>query len=103
MEEITEWTFECRKVFPKLDRLTVETAYAKISKKLLGRMKGKTISFTDIDATKLLLEGTTNKKRVLKSDKHFQIEVNQNLQKNRATRTKKTSSTTCATTRTHAH
>ncbi len=81
MSEVIEWLFECRKVFPKLDRFAIEGTYAPLSHKLLGKMKGTAVSFTDIDAAKLLLEGIADKKRSIKSANKFQIEVNQNLQK----------------------
>ena len=81
MSEVIEWLFECREVFPKLDKFAIEGIYAPLSCKLLGRMKGAAVSFTDIDAARLLLEGIADKKRSLKSENKFQIEVNQNLQK----------------------
>lgn len=81
MDEVVEWLFECRKVFPKLDKFAIEGAYAPLSYKLLGRMKGAAVSFTDIDAARLLLEGVADRKRSIKSENKFQIEVNQNLQK----------------------
>jgi len=81
MEECAEWVFECRKVFPALDKLAVEAAYAKTPKKALGRVKGTVKVAQDFDARELLLTGTKKSKNSKKLEEKFIIEINQEIKK----------------------
>lgn len=81
MNECIEWVFECRKVFPALDKLAIEATYAKTPKKVLGRVKGTVKVLQDFDAKEFLLTGNKKTKNNKKLEERFIIEINEKLKK----------------------
>jgi len=81
MDECMEWAFECRKVFPTLDKFSIEAGYAKTPKNALGRVKGIVKAAQDFDAIELLLTGIKKSKNSKKLEEKFTIEINQEIKK----------------------
>jgi len=76
-----EWAFECRKVFPRLDKLAIEAIYAKTPKNVLGRTKGIVQVCQGFDARELLLTGAKKNRSNKKLEEKFIIEISQEIQK----------------------
>ncbi|MBL7169407.1 MAG: hypothetical protein ISS48_00105 [Candidatus Aenigmarchaeota archaeon] len=81
MDDCLEWLFGCRKVFPKLDKLSIRAEYKKMSYKKLGYVKGLIFQKEEIDPEVLLLEGVVKKKRKKKLRGNFTVFINENFKK----------------------
>jgi hypothetical protein len=80
-KECMDWFLDCRKVFPKLDKETVHSAYKEMTHKRLGYVSAKMKKVPDFDAEALLLGTSTNVKHSVQKPEVYDIFINQRISK----------------------